>query len=222
VFTVGSQIMEAIRLHQKVDKAEARNRAIEMLRKVKVPAPEQRIKEYPHQFSGGMRQRVMIAMALSCNPRLLIADEPTTALDVTIQAQILDLLRELQEETEMSILLITHDLGIIAEVASEVAVMYASKIVEHAPVAELFNNPRHPYTHGLFGSKLTPETKRGERLESIVGMVPSPLRFPSGCKFHPRCPYQQERCQQEEATLREFSPGHMARCHFVEEIKYDR
>ncbi|MCA9121801.1 MAG: ABC transporter ATP-binding protein [Planctomycetaceae bacterium] len=220
VFTVGSQIMEAIRLHQKVDKAEARNRAIEMLQKVKVPAPEQRIKEYPHQFSGGMRQRVMIAMALSCNPKLLIADEPTTALDVTIQAQILDLLRELQEENDMSILLITHDLGIIAEVAAEVAVMYASKIVEHAPVAELFNNPRHPYTHGLFASKLTPETKRGERLVSIDGMVPSPLRFPAGCKFHPRCPFQQERCEQEEPSLREFTPGHIARCHFVEEIDY--
>jgi oligopeptide/dipeptide ABC transporter ATP-binding protein len=163
----------------------------------------------------------MIAMALSCNPRLLIADEPTTALDVTIQAQILDLLRELQEETEMSILLITHDLGIVAEVASEVAVMYASKIVEHAPVAELFNNPRHPYTHGLFGSKLTPETKRGERLVSIKGMVPSPLRFPSGCKFHPRCPYQQERCVIEEPVLREIAANHTARCHFVEEIEYD-
>jgi oligopeptide/dipeptide ABC transporter ATP-binding protein len=222
VFTVGAQIMEAIRLHQKVDKAEARNRAIEMLRKVKVPAPEQRIKEYPHQFSGGMRQRVMIAMALSCNPRLLIADEPTTALDVTIQAQILDLLRELQEETEMSILLITHDLGIIAEIASEVAVMYASKIVEQAPVAELFDNPRHPYTHALFGSKLTPQTKRGERLVAIAGMVPSPLRFPSGCKFHPRCPYQQDRCQSEEPLLREFATDHIARCHFVEEITYEQ
>ena len=220
VFTVGAQIMEAIRLHQDVGKAEARNRAIEMLRKVKMPAPEQRIKEYPHQFSGGMRQRVMIAMALSCNPRLLIADEPTTALDVTIQAQILDLLRELQEETEMSILLITHDLGIVAEVASEVAVMYASKIVEHAPVAELFNNPRHPYTHGLFGSKLTPATKRGTRLVSIKGMVPSPLRFPSGCKFHPRCPYQQERCASEEPALREITSNHVARCHYVEEIDY--
>ena len=194
VFTVGAQIMEAIRLHQKVDKAEARNRAIEMLRKVKVPAPERRVREYPHQFSGGMRQRVMIAMALACNPRLLIADEPTTALDVTIQAQILDLLRELQDENGMSILLITHDLGIIAEVASEVAVMYASKIVEQAPVAELFSNPRHPYTHGLFASKLTPQTKRGERLLSIDGMVPSPLRFPPGCKFHPRCPHAKDEC----------------------------
>jgi len=163
----------------------------------------------------------MIAMALSCNPRLLIADEPTTALDVTIQAQILDLLRELQEETEMSILLITHDLGIVAEVASEVAVMYASKIVEHAPVAELFNNPRHPYTHGLFGSKLTSATKRGTRLVSIDGMVPSPLRFPSGCKFHPRCPYQQVRCHGEEPQLREFAPNHVASCHFVEEIEYE-
>jgi peptide/nickel transport system ATP-binding protein len=220
VFTVGAQIMEAIRLHQEVNKAEARNRAIEMLRKVKVPVPEQRIKEYPHQFSGGMRQRVMIAMALSCNPKLLIADEPTTALDVTIQAQILDLLRELQEENDMSILLITHDLGIVAELASEVAVMYASKIVERAPVAELFSNPKHPYTHGLFASKLTPEMDRNKRLVSIDGMVPSPLRFPSGCKFHPRCPYQQERCASEEAELREIQNDHIARCHFIDEIEY--
>ena len=220
VFTVGAQIMEAIRLHQKVGKSEARDRAIEMLCKVKVPAPERRIKEYPHQFSGGMRQRVMIAMALSCNPRLLIADEPTTALDVTIQAQILDLLNELQEETGMSILLITHDLGIIAEVASEVAVMYASKVVERAPVAELFGNPRHPYTHGLFASKLTPQTKRGGRLVSIDGMVPSPLRFPSGCKFHPRCPHFQDQCASEEPNLTDLNPKHIARCHFVDEIDY--
>jgi oligopeptide/dipeptide ABC transporter ATP-binding protein len=191
-----------------------------MLRKVKVPVPERRVREYPHQFSGGMRQRVMIAMALSCNPRLLIADEPTTALDVTIQAQILELLQELQEDTGMSILLITHDLGIVAELASEVAVMYASKIVERAPVADLFSNPRHPYTHGLFASKLTPQTKRGERLESIDGMVPSPLRFPSGCKFHPRCPHAQDRCSQEEPGLTDLNPNHIARCHFIDEIEY--
>ena len=218
VFTVGAQIMEAILLHQKVTKAEARHRAIEMLRKVKVPAPEQRVREYPHQFSGGMRQRVMIAMALACNPKLLIADEPTTALDVTIQAQILDLLRELQAETGMSILMITHDLGIIAEMADEVAVMYASKVVEHAPVVELFEHPLHPYTHGLFASKPQAGHKKSERLVSIQGMVPSPLRFPPGCKFHPRCPHAQARCQTEEPQLRELRPQHVVSCHFAEEI----
>ena len=220
VFTVGAQIMEAIRLHQKVNKAEARDRAVEMLRKVKVPAPEQRMNEYPHQFSGGMRQRVMIAMALSCNPSLLIADEPTTALDVTIQAQILDLLRQLQADTGMSILMITHDLGIIAEMADEVAVMYASKVVERAPVAELFANPQHPYTHGLFDSRPLPGMQKTARLKSIEGMVPSPLNFPGGCKFHPRCPFMKERCQAEEAELRELSKDHWVRCHYVEEIDW--
>jgi oligopeptide/dipeptide ABC transporter ATP-binding protein len=220
VFTVGAQITEAIRLHQKASKSEARERAIELLRKVKVPAPQQRIREYPHQFSGGMRQRVMIAMALACNPRLLIADEPTTALDVTIQAQILDLLNELQADTGMSILVITHDLGIIAEMADEVAVMYASKIVERAAVEELFANAQHPYTHGLFASKPQPGLSKSERLTSIDGMVPSPLRFPSGCKFHPRCPHRQDRCQTEEPELRELQPDHLGRCHFVEEIDY--
>lgn len=220
VFTVGAQIMEAIQLHQKTSKSEARNRAIEMLRRVKVPAPERRIKEYPHQFSGGMRQRVMIAMSLACNPRLLIADEPTTALDVTIQAQILDLLRELQEETGMSIMIITHDLGIIAEIADEVAVMYASKVVEQAPVEELFSNPRHPYTHGLFDSKPRPGLSRNVRLTSIDGMVPSPLHFPQGCKFHPRCPHVRDECQMEEPQLQDVKPLHIARCHFVNEIQY--
>ncbi|MBP90239.1 MAG: peptide ABC transporter ATP-binding protein [Planctomycetaceae bacterium] len=220
VFTVGAQIMEAIRLHQEVSKADARKQAIEMLRKVKVPAPEQRVKEYPHQFSGGMRQRVMIAMSLACNPRLLIADEPTTALDVTIQAQILDLLNELQEDTGMSILVITHDLGIIAEMADEVAVMYASKIVERAPVEELFANPRHPYTHGLFDSKPKPGLSKSKRLTSIDGMVPSPLRFPKGCKFHPRCPHSKDQCTTEEPGLSDLDPKHIARCHFVEEIDY--
>lgn len=227
VFTVGAQIMEAVRLHQKVTKAQARDIAVEMLKKVKVPAPEQRVKEYPHQFSGGMRQRVMIAMALACHPKLLIADEPTTALDVTIQAQILDLLRELQREEGMSILLITHDLGIIAEMADEVAVMYASKVVEQAPVAELFRNPKHPYTHGLFKSRPAPGMSKRDRLITITGMVPSPLRFPAGCKFHPRCPYKEDRCQTEEPVLRNLpeehrgSPEHLVRCHFAEVIKYE-
>ena len=219
VFTVGDQIAESVRLHQKKSKVEAREVAIEMLRKVRMPLPEQRVKEYPHQFSGGMRQRVMIAMALACNPRLLIADEPTTALDVTIQAQILELLRDLQAEQGMSILLITHDLGIVAEMADEVAVMYASKIVEKAPVLELFANPKHPYTHGLFRSRPVPGMNRDVRLQVIEGMVPSPLRFPSGCKFHPRCPFAQDRCREEEPQLRPFATGHIASCHYVEQIE---
>ena len=222
VFTVGQQIMEAVQLHQHVGRSEARDRAIEALRKVRVPAPEQRVKEYPHQFSGGMRQRVMIAMALACNPKLLIADEPTTALDVTIQAQILDLLRELQQEQGMSILLITHDLGIIAEMADEVAVMYASKVVERAPVKELFASPRHPYTHGLFDSRPRPGMRKQQKLYTIEGMVPSPLRFPPGCKFHPRCPYCEDRCRQEEPELRNLSPQHIVRCHLVEQIQYEQ
>jgi peptide/nickel transport system ATP-binding protein len=220
VFTIGAQIMEAIMLHQHVGKVEARNRAIEMLRKVKIPEPERRIKDYPHQFSGGMRQRAMIAMALSCTPELLIADEPTTALDVTIQAQILDLLRELQAEVGMSILMITHDLGIVAEMADDVAVMYASKVVEYAPVAELFANPLHPYTAGLFSSRPEPGKPKSERLRTIPGMVPSPLRFPAGCKFHPRCGFCQDICRTEEPELREVRPGHFARCHFAGELDF--
>ncbi|MFO0901878.1 MAG: ABC transporter ATP-binding protein [Pirellulales bacterium] len=220
VFTVGDQIMEAVRLHQDVSKAEARSIAIEMLDKVKVPSPQSRVDEYPHQFSGGMRQRVMIAMSLACNPRLLIADEPTTALDVTIQAQILNLLRDLQQENGMSILIITHDLGVIAEMADHVAVMYASKVVEYAPVGELFKSPLHPYTHGLFASRPKPGTPKSQKLETIPGMVPSPLRFPAGCKFHPRCKYCQERCQTEEAVLRGLSPTHEVRCHFADVIQY--
>ena len=219
VFTIGAQIMEAILLHQKVSKVEARKRAIELLQKVRVPDPQRRVDDYPHQFSGGMRQRAMIAMALACNPKLLIADEPTTALDVTIQAQILDLLRELQEEVGMSILIITHDLGIIAELADEVAVMYASKIVERAAVKELFENPMHPYTMGLFRSRPEPGKPKTERLTSIRGMVPSPLRFPSGCKFHPRCDYVQDNCKVDEPILRELRPDHWVRCHYAEEIK---
>ena len=221
VFTVGAQIMEAIQLHQDVNRAEARHRAIEMLDKVRIPVPEQRIHEYPHQFSGGMRQRAMIAMALSCNPKLLIADEPTTALDVTTQAQILELLKGLQADFGMSILIITHDLGIVAEMADDVAVMYASKVVEYAPVKELFACPLHPYTHLLFKSRPELGKAKSERLRTIQGMVPSPLRFPPGCKFHPRCPYQQDICRREEPVLREIRPGHWARCHFAGELNYD-
>jgi len=220
VFTVGDQIMEAVRLHQQVGRAEARRRAVEMLRKVHIPEPERRLHEYPHQFSGGMRQRAMIAMALSCHPRLLIADEPTTALDVTIQAQILELLRSLQAESGMSILIITHDLGIIAEMADVVAVMYASKVVEQAPVHELFGNPLHPYTHGLFRARPELGKRKSERLETIPGMVPSPLHFPAGCKFHPRCPFRQSRCEHEEPALVGQGADHLVRCHFAGRLDF--
>ena len=221
VYTIGEQIIEAVLLHQNVHKREARRRAIEMLDKVQIPVPERRVAEYPHQFSGGMRQRAMIAMALCCNPRLLIADEPTTALDVTIQAQILDLLRGLQAEIGMSILIITHDLGIIAEMADDVAVMYASKVVEYAPVGELFANPLHPYTHGLFRSRPELGKAKSQRLHTIPGMVPSPLNFPSGCKFHPRCLFRQGKCQSEEPELREIGPGHRVHCHFAGQLKFE-
>jgi len=204
VYTVGSQISEAIRLHERTSRREARDRAIEMLRKVKIPSPESRVDEYPHQLSGGMRQRVMIAMALACNPKLLIADEPTTALDVTIQAQILDLLRELQAEFGMSVVLITHDLGIVAEIADEVIVMYASKVVEKAAVGDLFARPLHPYTQGLFASlpALGGAGNSDEKLKVIPGVVPDPLEFPSGCKFWPRCSLAVDACREREPELR--------------------
>ena len=222
VFTIGNQIIEAVRLHRDVGKKEARDLAIEMLARVKIPVPERRINDYPHQFSGGMRQRAMIAMALSCEPSLLIADEPTTALDVTIQAQILDLLRELQESQGMSILIITHDLGIIAEMADDVAVMYASKVVENAPIKELFKNPLHPYTNGLFRSRPEIGQPKDKKLTTIRGMVPSPLRFPGGCKFHPRCPYAKAECKKTEPTLREIGSGHLVHCHFAAELEFSR
>ncbi|MBI4585742.1 MAG: ABC transporter ATP-binding protein [Planctomycetes bacterium] len=212
VFTIGNQIMEVIALHQKAGRKEARERALELLRRVKMPAPEQRLGEYPHQLSGGMRQRAMIAMALACSPRLLIADEPTTALDVTIQAQILDLLRELQEELGMAVLLITHDLGVVAEVADRVLVMYASKAAEVASKAELFREPLHPYTRGLFEARPARRAAKGEKLRVIPGAVPNPLHFPAGCKFHPRCPIAVPRCQEVEPEPRELRPGHWVAC----------
>ena len=215
VLTVGRQIAESLIVHRGLTRAEAMSRAAEMLRLVDIPEPQRRLGEYPHQLSGGMRQRVMIAMALACNPRLLIADEPSTALDVTIQAQILDLMRDLQKEFGMSIMIITHDLGVVAELADHVAVMYASKVVEYAPVKELFANPLHPYTNGLFKSRPSLATKKGERLNVIQGTVPNPLRFPPGCKFHPRCPMAVERCKSVEPQLRELRPGHWVACDVV-------
>jgi peptide/nickel transport system ATP-binding protein len=218
VFTIGNQLGESLQLHEGLSRRAARLRAIELLDKVRIPHPSRRVDDYPHQFSGGMRQRVMIAMALACSPKLLIADEPTTALDVTIQAQILDLLRKLQAETGMAILLITHDLGVIAEMADHVTVMYASQVVESAPVNELFTHPLHPYTLGLFRSR--PQPGSSETLYSIPGMVPSPVRLPNGCFFHPRCQWCQEpRCTGEHPELRELRPGHLVRCHRAEEIQ---
>jgi oligopeptide/dipeptide ABC transporter ATP-binding protein len=215
VFTVGYQINEAVMLHLKKNKADAREHTIRMLDKVRIPSARTRIDEYPHQMSGGMRQRIMIAMALACNPKLLIADEPTTALDVTIQAQILDLMRDLQKEFGMSIMIITHDLGVVAELADYVAVMYASKVVEYASVKELFSHPLHPYTLGLFRSRPSLGSKKTEKLSVIPGTVPNPLRFPEGCKFHPRCPSVVEKCRSVEPLLRELRPGHWVACDVV-------
>ncbi|AZR73692.1 peptide ABC transporter ATP-binding protein [Anoxybacter fermentans] len=217
VYTVGDQIAEAIILHQKVSKKEAMERAVEMLKKVGIPSPEKRVYEYPHQLSGGMRQRVMIAMALSCNPKLLIADEPTTALDVTIQAQILELMKELKEEFNTAIMLITHDLGVVAEVCDRVAVMYAGKVVEYSDVNTIFGNPRHPYTWGLLKSipKLDSQVKR---LLTIEGVVPNPLHLPEGCKFHPRCRFATDKCRESEPEIEELSPGHSVRCWYPDAV----
>ena len=215
VYTVGDQIVEAIELHQKRPPQLAWQQAIEMLKLVGIADPDQRINDYPHQMSGGMRQRIMIAMALSCSPSLLIADEPTTALDVTIQAQILELLRKLQKQNDMSIILITHDLGVVAENADDVVVMYASKIVETGVVEDIFDEPLHPYTRGLLRSLPKVGIKQ-ERLEVIGGSVPDPLEFPSGCKFHPRCPIGSDdpRCKKTEPQLREVKPNRCAACWY--------
>ena len=205
VFTVGDQIAEAVRLHQHVGGSEARDRAIEALRLVGVPAPERRVRQYPHELSGGMRQRVMIAMALSCNPKLLIADEPTTALDVTIQAQILELIKEIQARTGTALLLITHDLGVVAETVQHVAVMYAGRIVEQGTAEQVLLVPKHPYTQGLLSS-IPGKQRRGQQLSVIKGVVPNPFRMPPGCKFEPRCPYAWNLCRSQEPQL-ETSPG---------------
>jgi oligopeptide/dipeptide ABC transporter ATP-binding protein len=210
-FTVGDQIVEAVLRHRRVSPSEARQRAIEMLKRVRIPAPERRFSDYPHKLSGGMRQRVMIAMALACDPQLLIADEPTTALDVTIQAQVLDLMRKLGAETGAAIMLITHDLGVVAEMADRVIVMYAGQIVEEAPVGVLFSRPEHPYTVGLLGSIPRLDKKRG-RLPAIEGTVPSPLAMPQGCRFSPRCPFADELCRTEAPPLKAVAAEHFARC----------
>jgi oligopeptide/dipeptide ABC transporter ATP-binding protein len=214
VLTVGRQIGETLRMHQGLDKQAAEARAIEMLNLVGIPEPVRRVREYPHQLSGGMRQRVMIAMALACNPKLLIADEPTTALDVTIQAQILELMRMLRDETGTAIVLITHDLGVVAELAQDVAVMYAGRIVEKAHVGELFAGPEHPYTIGLLGS-IPRLHQRQERLPAIEGQVPSPAEAPPGCRFAPRCPFAGERCREEDPKLRDIHPGQEAACLYA-------
>ncbi|MGE5306454.1 MAG: ABC transporter ATP-binding protein [Alphaproteobacteria bacterium] len=216
VFTVGNQIGEAIRLHQGLGKKETRQKTIDMLRLVKIADPESRVDAYPHQLSGGMRQRVMIAMALSCNPSLLIADEPTTALDVTIQAQILELMKELQQQIGMALLLITHDLGVVAEQADEVAIMYAGKIVERASAPAIFARPFHPYTVGLLNSLPGARGKKKKRLAAIPGVVPNPLHLPGGCRFRDRCPKAQGVCADAEPPLVENAQGHWVACYFPE------
>ncbi len=210
-FPVGEQVAEALLRHRNISRNEATNQAIEMLRRVRIPSPERRADDYPHQLSGGMRQRVMIAMALACNPKLLIADEPTTALDVTIQAQILELMRALRAELGTAIILITHDLGVIAELADEVIVMYAGRVIERCAVAQLFSEPQHPYTIGLLGS--IPQLHLDqERLSAIEGFVPDAAAMPAGCRFHPRCPFAIERCFKEIPPLTEINTGHHAAC----------
>src|SRR5436305_2652872 len=215
VFTVGEQIAEALRLHRRLSRRDARAGAIAAMREVSIPDPELRVNDYPHQLSGGMRQRVMIAMALACDPKLLIADEPTTALDVTIQAQILELLNHLRRTRDLAVLLITHDLGVVAEVADRVAVMYTGKIVEESPVADLFAQPKHPYTEGLLRSvpKLTEATvAKAVRLQTIEGVVPKPTALPPGCHFEPRCPYRMPRCKEGEIPLYSINDDVAVRC----------
>jgi oligopeptide/dipeptide ABC transporter ATP-binding protein len=220
VYTVGDQIVEAITTHEQASKSEAKRRAVELLRQVGIPNPQVRVDDYPHQFSGGMRQRAMIAMALSCNPDVLIADEPTTALDVTIQAQILELLDRLRADFDSAVILITHDLGVVAEVADDIVVMYAGRIVERGSKRQLFYDPQHPYTWGLLGSIPRLDRPKPERLHSIEGTPPSLINLPEGCKFRPRCPHAFEKCIEEpELKNRVDSPGHLDRCWLSVEDK---
>lgn len=216
VFTIGNQVAEAVRLHRGASHKEAWDRATEMLKKVGIPSPEKRVGEYPHQLSGGMRQRAMIAMALSCDPKLLIADEPTTALDVTIQAQILELMVDLKAQTGASVILITHDLGVVAQTCEDVVVMYAGKVVEAAPVRSIFSSPAHPYTQGLLESVASRKRGRGERLMEIKGSVPSLSAMPSGCPFHPRCPKVMDVCRELTPALSPIPSGSSAACWLYE------
>jgi peptide/nickel transport system ATP-binding protein len=214
VYTVGEQIAEVLQLHEKLGKRAALDRAVQMLELVRIPTPQRRVRDYPHQFSGGMRQRVMIAMALACNPKLLIADEPTTALDVTIQAQILELINELKDRLGMAVMLITHAMGVVAETAQRVVVMYAGKVIEEAPVNELFAHPRHPYTQGLIRSipRIDLAATHKQALEAIPGVVPKLIRPAEGCRFAPRCKYATPACTTATPPLREVSPGHKVAC----------
>jgi peptide/nickel transport system ATP-binding protein len=220
VYRIGDQIIEAIQSHEKVDKRTARARTIELLRQVGIPNPDVRVDDYPHQFSGGMRQRAMIAMALSCNPSILIADEPTTALDVTIQAQIVELVGRLKDEFDSAVIFITHDLGVIAEIADEIIVMYAGRVVEHGTKRDLFYDPQMPYTWGLLGSIPRLDRPRPERLHTIQGMPPSLINLPEGCKFRPRCPHAFDKCREEPALEnRGEVPRHLDRCWLDLEFK---
>jgi oligopeptide/dipeptide ABC transporter ATP-binding protein len=220
VYTVGAQICEAITTHERADKRGARRRAVELLRQVGIPNPDTRVDDYPHQFSGGMRQRAMIAMALSCNPDVLIADEPTTALDVTIQAQIIELIGRLKDDFNSAVILITHDLGVVADIADEIIVMYAGRVVEKAAKRELFYDPQHPYTWGLLGSIPRLDRPRPEKLHSIKGSPPSLINLPRGCKFRPRCPHAFDKCMEEPPLEnRVETPGHLDRCWLTVEEK---
>jgi peptide/nickel transport system ATP-binding protein len=215
VFRIGWQLDETLKYHTDLSKAQRRLRCIEMLKLVEMPSPEQRIDEYPHQLSGGMRQRVMIAMALACEPDVLIADEPTTALDVTIQAQVLGLMNDLKEKLDTAIILITHDLGVVAQVCDRVLVMYAGRLIENAPIRELFRRPRHPYASALLESiPKAGAARRGERLATIEGVVPSLFNLPKGCRFAERCDFREERCVSEEPNLTSIDDGRQVRCHF--------
>lgn len=218
VFTIGDQIMEAIKIHEKAKSQALRLRCVQLLKDVGIPSPEGRIDDYPHQFSGGQRQRIMIAMALACNPDIIIADEPTTALDVTIQAQILKLFRDIQNRGSMSVLYITHDLGVVANIADRIYVMYAGTIVEHGNTFQIFNNPRHPYTKGLLES-LPDRSKRGKRLHSIPGTVPNPANKPGGCPFHPRCRFAVPGCRTVFPDMCDLGNGHLSRCPVLIESK---
>jgi oligopeptide/dipeptide ABC transporter ATP-binding protein len=215
VFTIGSQIGESLKIHQKLKGTDNRKKCIEMLELVGIPRADKVLNEYPHQLSGGMRQRVMIAIAICCNPKLLIADEPTTALDVTIQAQVIEIMKEIRRKLQTSIMLITHDLGVIAEMADDVVVMYSGKVVEQCKVVEIFDKPKHPYTIGLLNSR-TENVKKGESLNSIAGMVPSPIDMPNGCSFNPRCSSCMEICKNKKPPLIEIEEGHKVRCWIYE------
>lgn len=218
VFTIGDQIMEAIKTHEKTKAQALRLRCVQLLKDVGIPSPEGRLKDYPHQFSGGQRQRIMIAMALACNPDIIIADEPTTALDVTIQAQILKLFSDIQNRGSMSVLYITHDLGVVANIADRIYVMYAGTIVEHGNTFQIFNDPRHPYTKGLLES-LPDRSKRGKRLHSIPGTVPNPANKPGGCPFHPRCHFAVPGCRTVFPDMCDYGNGHLSRCPVLFESK---